>query len=468
MRVSKAIGLMMLLVAVATRAGASDYGVRPASGAAPVSSAAPPLLYVPPPVGPAPPAANGVPPVVNGAPPAPAASFDGPPAVAAPDGSGPCGQFYLDANYLVGWIQSGRVPTLVTTTVAGLPRGQAGVEGTAGNVSLFGGSVSGSDRSGGLIRGGYVLDSKCREGIEVGFIAIGRAGDTFNASSNGSRVLARPFFNTATSQSDADLVAFPGLLAGSIHVRTASEVFGGELNYRCALSCLSCGGIGCCGGGCGGCGGGCGCGEKGCLADMGLTVDFLIGYRGVYYKDKVVIDSTTRNLDPTMIVSNRPLVHDSFYSRTAFHGGQAGFEGHYEQNGFFLDGRAMGAIGVAGSRVDVTGFSNVVNGAAVTRSQVGLLAAQTNHGFFQDENLGFVGELGLKVGYRVSANLSLSVGYTLLYLSSVVRSGDLIDKAVNTTQIPPATLTGPNRPALIIQNQDIFAHGVTVGAELRF
>jgi hypothetical protein len=386
--------------------------------------------------------------------------------VAANGSSGSYGQFYVDANYLFAWLQAGHAPILATTTVAGLPRGLAGVEGIPGNAALFGGgSISGSDRPGALIRAGYVLDSECRQGIELGWVMIGRAGDTFTATSNGSRVLARPFFNTVTSTDDADLVAFPGLLAGSIHVRTASELFGGEVNYRCALSCATCGGIGCCGGGCGG--GGCGCGERGCMADSGLTVDALIGYRGLCYKDKVVIDTTTRNLDGT-IVSNRPLVHDSFYSRTMFNGGQVGFEGRYERGGFFFDGRAVGAIGVAGTRVDVTGFSNVVNGATTTRSQIGLLAARTNHGFFQDEDLGFVGELGLKAGYRVNEHLSLSVGYTVLYLSSVVRSGDLIDKAVNTTQIPPATLSGPNRPALLIQNQDIFAHGLSLGAELRF
>ena len=77
------------------------------------------------------------------------------------------------------------------------------------------------------------------QGYEFGLLVIGREGDTFNAVSDGSRVLARPFFNTVTGSNDAQLVAFPGLLAGAIRVRTASDLIGTEVNYRCALSCLS-------------------------------------------------------------------------------------------------------------------------------------------------------------------------------------------------------------------------------------
>ena len=57
MHASKAIGLMMLLVAVATPAGASDFAVRPASAAPPVTNT-PPILYAAPPVVNAPPAAD--------------------------------------------------------------------------------------------------------------------------------------------------------------------------------------------------------------------------------------------------------------------------------------------------------------------------------------------------------------------------------------------------------------------------
>ena len=47
-------------------------------------------------------------------------------------------------------------------------------------------------------------------------------------------------------------------------------------------------------------GGGCGNGgcSGGCWAIPGLEVDFLIGYRGVRYRDKITTDEATRNLDP--------------------------------------------------------------------------------------------------------------------------------------------------------------------------
>lgn len=429
MHAPKALASLLLALAVAAGARASEFAALPVPAPAP---------------GP-----------VNNAPPAPAPVHPPAPALAAPHAERAAGRFYADLNYLFAWLDSGRVPPLVTTSTLPLPRGLAGVEGVGGNRVLFGDHAVGEDaRPGLLLRVGYALDGECRQGFEFGLFLVGRAGDTFSAVSDGSQVLARPFFNTVTGANDAQLVAFPGLLAGTVRVRTATDLVGTEVSYRCALSCLSCGA--------------CGCGDGGCCPGSGLNLDFLIGYRGVRYRSKVTTDELTRNLDDANPVTNRPVVHDSFYAKTHFNGVQIGLAGRWERGDFYLDGRATAALGQATSRVDINGFSDVNTNGVLARQRVGLLTGRTNINYYNDDETGFVSELSLKAGYRLTGSLSVSAGFTLLYLSSVVRAGDLIDRAVNTTQIPPATLVGPNRPALLIQDQDVWARGVTLGVEWKY
>lgn len=443
-----ALSLVMLLAAglAAPAIRASDYPILPTRAAPPNSAPLPPVNAVPLPAAP-----------VNAVPVAPPY---GSPLVGAPAGpaeaSGSSGHFYAQVDYLFAWLETGRVGPLVTTTTTNLPRGLAGVEGVPGNAVLFGDRAICEDpRSGLLLRFGYQLDSACREGFEFGLLVVGREGDELTAASDGSpgsRVLARPFSNTQTGTGDADLIAFPGLLAGSVRVRTASDLVGTEVNYRAALSSLSCGW--------------CGCGEGGTCS--GRTVDFLIGYRSARYRDKITVDTLRSNLTPAAPVTTFPVVHDSFYSKTLFNGVQFGLEGRLERESFFLAGRATAALGMSSSRTDVSGFSDVIVGGQVVRQQAGLLAGLTNIGHYGDDDTAFLSELTLRAGYKVGSNLTLTVGYTALYLSSVVRSGDLIDRTVNTTQLPPGTLTGTPRPAVIIQNEDVWMHALSLGMEWKY
>jgi hypothetical protein len=445
---------MLLAAALVADARASDFAVLPTRAAPP--PAGPPVVNAVPYQAAPQPTYAAPPPALN----APLAPADGSPLAAGPAVDAPStGHFYADFEYLWAFLQPGTVPPLVTTTTSGLPRGQAGVVGIPGNQTLFGGGISNEPHAGGLLRVGYQLDGKGRQGFEVGVLVIGREGDTFTAGSNaaGLPVLARPFFNTQTGTGDAELVAFPGVLAGSVRVRTASDLVGTEVNYRAAVESLCCDGCGC------GCdGGGRGWGPSWC------QVDYLAGVRTARYRDKVVVDTLRNNLDPANPASNRPVVEDGFFAKTLFVGVQFGLDGRVEWNNLFLEGRGTAALGQSSSRVDVNGFSDVVANGVVQRQRVGLLTGRTNIGFYGDQDTGFLSELSLRAGYKFGSHLSVTVGYTALYLSSVMRAGGVIDPVVNTTQIPPATLTGPTRPQVILQNEDVWAHAVTLGVEWRY
>jgi hypothetical protein len=57
--------------------------------------------------------------------------------------------------------------------------------------------------------------------------------------------------------------------------------------------------------------------------------------------------------------------------------------------------------------------------------------------------------------------VTATVGYTFLYISSVVRPSDQIDRSVNIA--PPNT-----RPAFSFHATDFWTQGVNLGLEIRF
>jgi hypothetical protein len=296
-------------------------------------------------------------------------------------------------------------------------------------------------------RGGYSSGGADSQGIEVGVLWLDRRGESFLQRSDGGEILARPFYNVQTGLNTADLIAFPGLQTGEIRVRTASDLIGGEVNWRRGLSC-----------GCDGCG--CGC--------EGSGFDLLVGYRSLRYRDSVTIEDAVRPLT-TPPATDRVAVRDAFYARSLFQGLQTGVAARLQLDSLFIDGRLVGGLGATLSSTDVAGSTALVlpNGA-VTRVPGGLLALGSNIGSKNSADVAFLADFQFRVGYQITQNLSLSVSYLSLYLSSVKRAGSLIDLGVNPTQLPPGTLNGQPRPTLQGGDSDVWARGVSLNLELRY
>jgi hypothetical protein len=102
-----------------------------------------------------------------------------------------------------------------------------------------------------------------------------------------------------------------------------------------------------------------------------------------------------------------------------------------------------------------------------------LLAQPTNSGHLSKNHFAVLPEIGIKVGYQVTDNVRVYVGWDFLYASSVVRPGDQIDRSVNTNQLltiagPGSVGNGPARPAPTFKPTDFWAFGVNAGLEWRF
>ncbi len=147
----------------------------------------------------------------------------------------PASRFYASAEYLLWWTKGENLPPLVTAgSAADLATGaNVGALGLPGTAVLFGGDdVNQQARSGARFMVGYWFGDEHLLGIEGGGFFLGRQTSSFTASSTGTPILTRPFFNVASGIQDSELVAAPGILAGTVTARTSSTFYGAEANLR--------------------------------------------------------------------------------------------------------------------------------------------------------------------------------------------------------------------------------------------
>jgi hypothetical protein len=356
----------------------------------------------------------------------------------------PEGRYWVRGDYLLWWLKGAPLPPLVTTSPPGTPRPQAGVLGFPGTVVLFpGDSDEENPRSGFRVTAGAWLD-ECRTcGIEAYFFWLDDEGRTFNAGSDGSLILARPFFNTQTGLPDAQLDAFPGVLAGSKSVSAGTTNFlGAGIDAYHNLCCDCC-----------------------------YRVDLIYGYRYLRLEDELIVSESLTSIDPQGIVPLGTTISltDRFETQNDFHGGEIGAAAEFWCGDLSLRLLGKVALGSTRQRVDISGTTIItVPGAPPAQFNGGLLALGTNIGSYSRNEFTVVPEAGLSIGYQLTCNIRAMVGYSLIYWSDVVRPGDQVDLVINPTQLPPGTLQGPARPAFTFKSSDFWAQGVNFGLEFRY
>src|SRR5262249_57477020 len=133
-----------------------------------------------------------------------------------------------------------------------------------------------------------------------------------------------------------------------------------------------------------------------------------------------------------------------------------------------------GGLGPNCQLVNVNGTTRLTapgGGSAVASG--GLLAlAGTNIGVSSTGWFSIVPEVGAQLGWQVTDNLKIQVGYSFLYVNSVVRPGDQINRNVNPAFIPTSGVFGlsasPAEPGPLFRKTDYLAHGINAGVPLRY
>jgi hypothetical protein len=352
-------------------------------------------------------------------------------------------RFYGSGEYLLWWLKDQRVPPLVTTS----PPASAGIIGMPGTQILFGGSdVSEGTFSGFRFTAGYWLDACHLWALEGSYFFLGDETRKFSASSSQFSVIARPFFNLNSGMEFSEVTVSPGVSTGRIDVATTSRLWGAEGNLRRHL-----------------------CG------DCSWRVDLLAGFRYLDLDEGLSVDETINALPGgSAFGGDNIFVNDRFHTHDKFYGGQLGVDAEYHRGPWFVDLRGKLALGGTRQIVDINGGQLIVTPTGTATSFTGgLLALPTNIGHFRRDRFGVLPEVGVNVGYQVTDHLRAFVGYNFLYLNSVVRPGDQIDRVIDITKIPnfapPGTVPAPQaRPAVLFRDTDFWAQGINFGLEFRY
>lgn len=399
--------------------------------------------------------------------------------------------FYARGEYLHWWFDGMNTPPLVV-------RGEVDNNGTPTNaaddfftnaVTVYGGNkILDRDRSGARIILGYFLDDYGRLGIEGDYITFGQINSHFQDGGNGvSPIVGRPFIDATTGLPTVEDVSFPGI-AGTVTVDADSTFQSASVRLRRNLCCVAgasttCGDCVSCGssvGGCAMCGGsgvGPGCPMCPLLASAlgkvirGGTrhVDILYGVRWAQLDEGLHINENLEADDGTTF-----LIDDVFGTSNQFVGGDIGFAVDWQRRRWSMEFNSRLAIGSTRQRV-------FINGQTLRDDQLfprnGILAQPSNDGVHERDEFSVLPEVGLTAGYQVTDRLRLTLGYTLLYWSRVVRPGDQIDTRVNPAwldlpqdpaDLPDPSTIQPQSPEFVFRDTDLWAHGINAGLDYRW
>ena len=353
----------------------------------------------------------------------------------------PCGPgwndgLWVETEFLL-WRRKGRrFPPLVTT--------QPNAGALPGATILFGNEqLNEHARPGGRLEFGLWVDPCQNLGMGGHFVALGDAPVRYSLGSNDLGFIARPFRDASvfppldTSFPIANDTAIPAT-TGQLNLRTGSEILAGDAFFRWLLA-----------------------------RGGGTRVDLLAGYQFGRINEDLIIDSFTQTV-PVPPGLPSIAVTDFFRTTNEYHGGHFGLQGEYRFGCWSLELLAKFAFGTMRETVFIRGSTVVdVGGPPDVRTR-GLLAQPTNGGQHVQDEFAFMEDIGIKLAYYPVERLKLSVGYSLMYWSSVVRPGEHIDLNVDgrwLTGAPPADATSP---AFSFDTTGFYVHGLNLGVEYRF
>ena len=283
------------------------------------------------------------------------------------------------------------------------------------------------------------------------YLWLANASTHYSASSNGSPILSRPFYDLSPTQADPSMivgqnvenVAAPGIIAGSVSV-DAQTVFqtGGLralLNLCCSQQCYSNSFL------------------PGLNGPGARRVDLLIGYRYGRLNDSLAINENLTSLESTEPGSFH--VNDSFATRNVFNGVELGTSLQNYRGRWSLEMVMKMALGNTLQSVDINGYTTTTQNGSSTTDPGGLLAQSTNIGHYSRNQMAVMPQLGANLGYQLTPRLRVLAGYTFLYWSNVVRAGNQIDFDVNSRLLPNDTrpLAGDTQhPQFAFQTSDFW------------
>lgn len=339
------------------------------------------------------------------------------------------GRYWFNAEFLLWWRNGRNLPPLVTAGGAGaLP----------GSTVLFGNGEYNETPTAGLrIDFGFWLDPCERWGVGGRLFGVSDGQISFAADSNQFPLLARPFFDAADGNTPtAQIIASPTAgTTGSVLIDGNSEIGGGDVYFQRALWRAPC-----------------------------TNLDLLVGYQSAYIDESLSIASQTFGSNGNIFVE------DHFATENKYNAAYFGLAGEFRRGCWSLEMALRFGFGNMNQNAIISGSTTTQSGVPpITNStNSGLLAqSATNGGTHTRDEFAFAEDISFKLAYRPIERLKLTLGYSLMYWSDVLRPGDQINLQVDSRLFPDPTFPA-TQPAFDFNSTHLIVHGLTFGGELKF
>jgi hypothetical protein len=369
---------------------------------------------------------------------------------------------WVNVDYLLWSVSGYDLPPLVTAA----PNTEVPDLGNPNTAVLFGGNeVDDELRSGGRIRMGMWLDSHQSAGIEGHFFGFEEVRSHFNFEQTGPAALSlgRPFIEVAPNQPIPGVN--PGeaaLLAAFVDPNTGLVVSNGRADIDTSSNLYSAGIL-----------------ARAFVAeDSGVRVDALGGFRFLRFDEGLFIESTSiagpGAAFPIPIGFTRR-VTDVFNTVNQFYGAEFGL--NIERDfGELLTIELIPkiALGDVYQRVDLEGSKSFeFPGLAPDIRPGGLLVQPSNTGTplarnsFDRDEFAVLPEVNINAGVQLTRQVRATAGWSVLYLSNVVRPGQQINRRVNGNQLVDNPIPAGQEiaPLLNFNDTDVWLYGLNFGVE---
>lgn len=364
------------------------------------------------------------------------------PAAAPAKPDDPDCEFWGEADYLLWWVKRGPLVPLVTTngnpaTIASLanPGTRVLLGGPAGGVDYD--ALNGVRFTVGAGKDGF--------GVEGTFFFLERESFHFAAATPGGQtapIVAVPIFATVPFNfNPAGESSFNGGGAPfGVRVDGSITFWGAEANGRFDV-----------------------------IRTPNWRATLLGGFRFLELEETLALTA----FSPDGITGGGIGLRDAWESHNNFLGAQVGFRSGvtWEMLSFDMVGKV--AFGNVQQSYTATGTTTVTAGAfgrPTGVSPAGILVLPSNAGKYDRGAFAYVPEGQVNLGCRFTDHFSASVGYSILYVSDVVRASGQVTRAINPTQHPVfgGGLAGTPAPLPAFQSTDFWSQGLTFGLQFAF
>jgi hypothetical protein len=258
-------------------------------------------------------------------------------------------------------------------------------------------------------------------------------------SSNGGPdtvVLTRPFFNIVAAAEDADPTAFPSVASGTIQVSAFTRLTGGDLNMRYHYL----------------------------IENDGSRLVFLVGGRYLRLDEGLNMSVTSADIPGFGDPGIHFFTTEGIGTTNKFYGAQIGAEYECRVGPIFIQAAGKAALGRIQQTVQSSAFTSITDsrGVTTTSQNVGLYISPSNAGTFTRSRSAFLPEGKLRMGIDFNEYVSLSIGYTFLFLDTAVRPASQLDRNVTVQPIGFAGTFSPT-PGFSFQSTTFWAQGLDVG-----